>query len=152
MEQLDVGTIRWVIGIMGTAIVSLVVATWRTALLSKKHEDGINDTAAIKLHLFGDALQGKKGALDDVKEAKDAALASARAARLIYRALRVPTGASEEEVIAHIREILNGAEVLNTGQYPAMEPPHHPKPPSKPPEPRKALKPFKPPIDREDKE
>ncbi len=105
---------------MGAAILSLLAATWRTARQSKAYEDGLRDLLAIKLHLFGDKILGKKGALDDVEEAKSASLYAARSGRLIFRAFRVPEASSDEEIVAHVREVINTSNVLNTGQYPTV--------------------------------
>lgn len=143
MEQIDPGTLKWLAGLLGTAILSLLGATWRTSRQSKEYEDALKDVKAIKLRLFGDKLQEKKAALDDVEEAKESASYAAKGMRLIYRAFRVPHAASEEETIAHFREVLG--TTIQTGQFPVVEPPFEPTHPKVAPHPRK---PIKPPIPR----
>jgi hypothetical protein len=154
-NMFDAATIRWVIGGFITAFITMLVATWRTAQRSKDAEDALRDVAALKkenhelrVFLFGDELTGRKGIVRDIQESKEFATRAVSQTGLVYRAFRVPSGSSDTEVIAHIRDAVNNSNVTHTGEWPAVQPPHDPRPAGTLP--KRTLRPFNKPIPRDE--
>jgi hypothetical protein len=149
MNSIDSATLRWLVGGLFTAIVSLLLATWRTARRSKEAEDALSDVARIKLVLFGDQVAGRQSLIQDVAIAKESASYGARVARILFRAFRVPSGSNEQEAVQYIRDAVNESNLVNTGVHPIVQVPAAQREGHAALRPR-ATGPFKPPLKREE--
>jgi hypothetical protein len=149
--QIDDSTLKWLLGGLTASITSLLAATWRTSRRSKEAEDAIARAAALEVYVLGDELEGKSGLIQQVREAREAALYAARGIRLLFRAFRVPAEASDREVIEQVRGVSQGeVHVQATGQHEVYDPSKHGPLPREAPPPRRPIGPFRVPIPRED--
>jgi hypothetical protein len=153
---------RFINWLVGGGLIAVLLATWRTARQSKDLEAKIDHIAAVenkvtaleeenaelREFIAGNDMTGRKGMVRDVAETKELATYASRVTKLLFRAFRVPSGSSDTEVISHIRDAVNNSNVTHTGEWPAVQPPHDPRPAGTLP--KRTIRPFNKPIPRDE--
>lgn len=106
--QIDDTTARWLAGLAVTAIGSLIVATWRTARLSRDGEKIRDDTAALNAAVFGDERLNPPivGVRSRLRAAEKAIAEQAKTLRAICHALRIPPTSDEHAIVDAVRRAI----------------------------------------------
>jgi hypothetical protein len=126
--QIENSTLQWLCGSLSAALVTLLVATWRTGRMSAEAERRMlqadtlqRENAELREYLFGNklAVPPRRGFVEEVQEARDASAFAARVCRLVFRAFQVDTTMTDKEIVNAIRDSVNGAGVNDTGLHPA---------------------------------
>lgn len=106
--QIDDTTARWLVGLTITAIGSVIVATWRTARLSRDGEKALDDYAALSAAVFGDEKRDPPivGLRSRLRAAERTIAEQAKVLRAICRALRIPPTSDEHAIVEAVQRAL----------------------------------------------